>query len=317
MLTLRTAEVDMVKNDEALEIILDLLEEKREDEAIQEAKSKAKMEKYYNARGRNTSFKPGNLIYQNNEASHAEDGGKLRPKWEAPYEVTKALGKGSYKLRDRNGEHPAANLKRLEVANSSSSKVTVGGSTSFGSVSITWSLKIERGGTTPEDVKVIERVVMGLVVTGVAKIGVIRVRPYSTTASTSFSSIDFSLSSSTSTCLLKWTKLVDAILLSASAFLFSHLASNLNLRAYVNSIPSGLISIKPTLEPSIHDDPSVNNVYGSGSSFLSSMGVSGGSSSGPASPLEVLMASLAAARYMTNSSFSFGAVSIGLVDILS
>nr|GEW22998.1 reverse transcriptase domain-containing protein [Tanacetum cinerariifolium] len=169
MLTLRTAEVDMVKNDEALEINLDLLEEKREDATIQEAKSKAKMEKYYNVRGRNTSFKPGNLIYRNNKASHAEDGGKLRPKWEAPYEVTKALGKGSYKLRDRNGEHPAANLKRLEVANSSSSKVTVGGSASFGSVSTTWSLKIERGGTTPEDVKVIERVVMGLVVTGVAE----------------------------------------------------------------------------------------------------------------------------------------------------
>nr|GEY48437.1 reverse transcriptase domain-containing protein [Tanacetum cinerariifolium] len=67
MPTLRTAEVDM------------------------EAKSKAKMEKYYNARVRNTSFKPGNLVYQNHEAKHAEDGGKLRPKWEGPYEVTKAL----------------------------------------------------------------------------------------------------------------------------------------------------------------------------------------------------------------------------------
>nr|GEY62001.1 reverse transcriptase domain-containing protein [Tanacetum cinerariifolium] len=81
----------------------DLLEEKKEHPTIQEAKGKAKMEKYYNARVRNTSFKPGDLVYQNNEASQAEDGGKLGPKWEGPYEVTEALGKGAYNLRDRNG----------------------------------------------------------------------------------------------------------------------------------------------------------------------------------------------------------------------
>nr|GEY56047.1 reverse transcriptase domain-containing protein [Tanacetum cinerariifolium] len=68
-----------------------------------EAKSKAMMEKYYNARVHNTSFKPGDLVYQSNKASHAEDGGKLGPKWEGPYKVTEALGKGAYKLRDRNG----------------------------------------------------------------------------------------------------------------------------------------------------------------------------------------------------------------------
>ncbi|GJS41732.1 reverse transcriptase domain-containing protein [Tanacetum coccineum] len=76
MPTLRTAEVDMIKNNKALEINLDLLEERRE---------------------------PGDLVYRNNEASHAKNGGKLRPKWEGPYEVTEALGKGAYKLRDRNG----------------------------------------------------------------------------------------------------------------------------------------------------------------------------------------------------------------------
>nr|GEX47484.1 reverse transcriptase domain-containing protein [Tanacetum cinerariifolium] len=46
MPTLRTAEVDMVKNNEALGISLDLLEEKREQAAIQEARNKAKMERY-------------------------------------------------------------------------------------------------------------------------------------------------------------------------------------------------------------------------------------------------------------------------------
>nr|GFC99470.1 reverse transcriptase domain-containing protein [Tanacetum cinerariifolium] len=47
MPTLRTAEVDPIQNNEALEINLDLLEERKEEEAIHEAKSKTKIEKYY------------------------------------------------------------------------------------------------------------------------------------------------------------------------------------------------------------------------------------------------------------------------------
>nr|GEV69564.1 gypsy retrotransposon integrase-like protein 1 [Tanacetum cinerariifolium]GEW36752.1 gypsy retrotransposon integrase-like protein 1 [Tanacetum cinerariifolium] len=44
MPTLRTVKVDMIKNNEALEINLDLLEDKREQAAIHEAKRKAMME---------------------------------------------------------------------------------------------------------------------------------------------------------------------------------------------------------------------------------------------------------------------------------
>ncbi|GJY50797.1 reverse transcriptase domain-containing protein [Tanacetum coccineum] len=69
---LRTTEVDMVQNDEALEINLDLLEERREHAAIRKAKSKAKMEKHYNSKVRNTSFKPGDLVYHSTDESHAE-----------------------------------------------------------------------------------------------------------------------------------------------------------------------------------------------------------------------------------------------------
>nr|GEX57114.1 reverse transcriptase domain-containing protein [Tanacetum cinerariifolium] len=78
--TLRIAEVDMVKNNEALGINLDLLEEKREQTVIQEARNKVKIEGYYNARVRSTSFRLGDFVYRSNEASHAEDEGKLRPK---------------------------------------------------------------------------------------------------------------------------------------------------------------------------------------------------------------------------------------------
>ncbi|GKE21341.1 reverse transcriptase domain-containing protein [Tanacetum coccineum] len=62
MPTLRTTEANLVQNNEALEINLDLLEEKREQAAIQ-----------------GTSFKPGDLVYRNNDASRAEDTGKLGP----------------------------------------------------------------------------------------------------------------------------------------------------------------------------------------------------------------------------------------------
>ncbi|GJR53777.1 hypothetical protein Tco_1404298 [Tanacetum coccineum] len=100
MPTIRTAEVDLVQNNEALEINLDLLEERREEAAIREAKR--------------------DLVYRNNDASRAEDIGKLGPKWEGPYEVTEALGKGAYKLRDHDGKQlprtwNISNLKKCYV----------------------------------------------------------------------------------------------------------------------------------------------------------------------------------------------------------
>ncbi|GKE05213.1 reverse transcriptase domain-containing protein [Tanacetum coccineum] len=104
MPTLRTAEVDLVQNNEALEIKLDLLEERKEQAAIHEAKSKARTEKYYNSKVKNTSFKPGDLVYRNNDASRTEGTRRLGPKWEGPYEVKEALGKGAQKLRDRDGK---------------------------------------------------------------------------------------------------------------------------------------------------------------------------------------------------------------------
>nr|GEV76661.1 reverse transcriptase domain-containing protein [Tanacetum cinerariifolium] len=90
MPTLRTAEVNLIQNNEALKINLDLLEERREEAAIREAKSRVK------------------------------DTGKLGSKWEGPYEVTKALGKGAYKLRDRDGKQllrtwNISNLKKCYV----------------------------------------------------------------------------------------------------------------------------------------------------------------------------------------------------------
>ncbi|GJX47321.1 hypothetical protein Tco_0272511 [Tanacetum coccineum] len=78
-------------------------EEKRAIGGIGEGKAKLQMKGYYDAKVRGVSFRPGDFVYRANDASHAEDTGKLGPKWEGPYEVTEALGKGAYKLRDMDG----------------------------------------------------------------------------------------------------------------------------------------------------------------------------------------------------------------------
>ncbi|GKC07826.1 hypothetical protein Tco_0999436 [Tanacetum coccineum] len=75
-----------------------------EKSAIHEAKSKARMEKYYNAKVRSTTFKPGDFVYRSNEASHAKEGGKPSPKWEGPYEVVEALERVAYKIRNGEGD---------------------------------------------------------------------------------------------------------------------------------------------------------------------------------------------------------------------
>nr|GEX43563.1 reverse transcriptase domain-containing protein [Tanacetum cinerariifolium] len=101
MPTLRTAKIDMIQKNEALKINLDLLEEQKVASSNPQSKKQGKDGKILQLKVRNISFKPGGHMYRNNDANHAKDSGKLSPKWEGPYEVTEALGKGAYKLRDR------------------------------------------------------------------------------------------------------------------------------------------------------------------------------------------------------------------------
>ncbi|GJZ14227.1 reverse transcriptase domain-containing protein [Tanacetum coccineum] len=103
MPTYGTAAVDATDNDAELRLNLDLLKERRERAAIRKAKAKLQMTKYYNARIRGVTFRPGDFVYRSNDASHAVAGGKLSPKWEGPYEVTESLGNGAYRLRSMDG----------------------------------------------------------------------------------------------------------------------------------------------------------------------------------------------------------------------
>ncbi|GKB07946.1 hypothetical protein Tco_0932784 [Tanacetum coccineum] len=95
--------VDAIHNNEELRLNLDLLEERRECATIHETKAKLKMIKYYNARVRGVTFRPGDFVYRSNDASHVVDEGKLGQKWEGPYEVTEALRDGAYKLKSADG----------------------------------------------------------------------------------------------------------------------------------------------------------------------------------------------------------------------
>ncbi|GJY93426.1 retrovirus-related pol polyprotein from transposon TNT 1-94 [Tanacetum coccineum] len=102
MPSLRCTEINQPENDEGLLLNLDVLEERREKETVRKARSKAKMEKYYNAKFCSASFRPRDFVYRNNKESHTKESQKLGPKWEGPYEVVEALRKGAYKLKNRS-----------------------------------------------------------------------------------------------------------------------------------------------------------------------------------------------------------------------
>ncbi|KAJ0836359.1 putative nucleotidyltransferase, Ribonuclease H [Helianthus annuus] len=100
----RMLAIEKLDNNMERRIDLDLLEERRENAAINEAKYKSKLEKYYNARVRVCTFNPGDYVLRDNEASNAERPGKLVPKWEGPYLIKEVLGKGAYRLQTLEGE---------------------------------------------------------------------------------------------------------------------------------------------------------------------------------------------------------------------
>ncbi|KAI3825920.1 hypothetical protein L1987_07661 [Smallanthus sonchifolius] len=96
-------QISEAENETDLRLHLNLLEERREMAIARETKYKKKVEKYYNGRVKNRSFKTGEWVLRDNEASLQEDTGKLGPKWEGPYQVIEANTRGSYKLAKPDG----------------------------------------------------------------------------------------------------------------------------------------------------------------------------------------------------------------------
>ncbi|GJV66210.1 reverse transcriptase domain-containing protein [Tanacetum coccineum] len=106
---LRCAEINQAENDEGLHLNLDMLEERREKAAVREARRKAKMENYYDAKVLNTTFRLGDFVYRSNEASHAKDREKLVQNRKDHTKWWKHLGRGS--TSDERGDG-AATIKR-------------------------------------------------------------------------------------------------------------------------------------------------------------------------------------------------------------
>ncbi|GJU12156.1 reverse transcriptase domain-containing protein [Tanacetum coccineum] len=104
MPTHRTMMINEALNNDKLRLNLDLLPERKDMAAIKEAKYKKKMEQQYNKRVRPVSFRLGEYVYRRNEASRAENQGKLGPTWEGPYQILEAFQKGPYKLATMEGD---------------------------------------------------------------------------------------------------------------------------------------------------------------------------------------------------------------------
>ncbi|XP_071732438.1 uncharacterized protein [Rutidosis leptorrhynchoides] len=96
------ASFDESSNSEELRENLNFVEERREMTTVKEAINKQKIASYYNKSVQPLSFQLDDLVWRKNEASRAEDTGKLGPKREGPYKVIGIRDTGAYRLAELN-----------------------------------------------------------------------------------------------------------------------------------------------------------------------------------------------------------------------
>ncbi|XP_071688146.1 uncharacterized protein [Rutidosis leptorrhynchoides] len=91
------------ENEERLRTNLNYEEEHREMAAIRKATNKRCIAKYYDKRVRAKTYMVGDLVWCDNQASRAQNTGKLGPNWEGPYRVIGISNTGTYKLAELKG----------------------------------------------------------------------------------------------------------------------------------------------------------------------------------------------------------------------
>ena len=93
------------RNEEALRLNLDLLEEKRE-QALKSAKDyHRKTARYYDRRVKPRSYKPGDLVIKKLMPARKDPThGKLGPNWEGPYIIARVVRPGNYELQTEEGK---------------------------------------------------------------------------------------------------------------------------------------------------------------------------------------------------------------------
>ncbi|XP_071708221.1 uncharacterized protein [Rutidosis leptorrhynchoides] len=91
------------ENDERFHTNLGYAKERREMAAICKAANKQRIAKYYDKRVRARTYKVRDLVWRDNQASRAQNTGKLGPNWEGPYKVIGISNTGTYKLAELKG----------------------------------------------------------------------------------------------------------------------------------------------------------------------------------------------------------------------
>lgn len=104
----RVINFEEVANEDGLRVNLDLVDEVRDQAVTRMEKYKEKTRDYFGKKARVKSFKVGDLVLRDKEASDPANTGKLMPKWEGQYKVQEVIRPGTYKL---------ANMDNSEVPN--------------------------------------------------------------------------------------------------------------------------------------------------------------------------------------------------------
>ena len=104
LISYRVDNQDERKNDEAMRIQLDLVDQVRATAKQRLVRYQDCMAKHYNSRVRHRDFQVGDLILRKvMGVARDPTQGKLNPNWEGPYRVTSWQRKGTYHLKTMDG----------------------------------------------------------------------------------------------------------------------------------------------------------------------------------------------------------------------
>ena len=105
------------KNEEAIRLQLDLVDEAQATAEQRLARYQNLMSKHYNSKVRHRDFQIGDLVLRKvMGAAKDPSQGKLRPNWEGPYRIMSWQRKGTYHLKTMDGrklQHPW-NMEHLQ-----------------------------------------------------------------------------------------------------------------------------------------------------------------------------------------------------------
>ena len=105
------------RNDEALRLNLDLLDEKHEQVLRRTEDYQRKTARYSNQKVKPRNYMPGDLVLKNLlPARKNPTHGKLGPNWEGPYIISRVIRPSNYELQTEEGKilHHAWNTEHLK-----------------------------------------------------------------------------------------------------------------------------------------------------------------------------------------------------------